>query len=452
LEIEGGRPLLGSTHVAGSKNAALPIMAASLLADGPIELVGVPRLRDVEMLTTLLESLGSEVRGFGGEPGSTHRPAAPGLQIRSVDDQQVEVATDIARHFRASICVLGPLVARRGLAVVPLPGGCSIGDRPIDLHLRGLRALGARIHVERDRVVAEAGRLRGARIDMLGPQGPTVTGTANVLCAATLARGRTVIDGAAREPEIVDLGRFLVGLGARIRGLGSSRIVIDGVERLGAGTHRIIPDRIEAGTLLLAAVATHGEIVLRGAPVADMALLLRLLRQLGADLTVRESDVWIRATRRPRALSAVARPFPGLATDLQAQLITVLAQADGRSVIRDTVFPDRFAHLEQLRKFGAQIERRGSTAYVSGTKRLAAADAVATDLRASAALVIAALAACGRSRVVRAELLDRGYEKFDEKLRSLGARVERYEGCTARKVESAESQQVRCSDTVCTVA
>lgn len=415
FRIIGGTPLHGTVRASGSKNAVLPMMAASLLAEGPVRLQGVPWLADVDTLALVLSDLGVAVT----------RASEDGLLLETVDPSPIRARYELVRRMRASFCVLGPLLARRGKAVVSLPGGCNIGDRPVDLHLEGLAALGARLRLKRGYVVAEAERLRGTTIDLSGPGGSTVTGTANVLSAAVLARGTTTITGAAREPEIVDLGSFLVSMGARIAGLGTSTIRITGVEQLGGTTYRVIPDRIEAATLLLAAAITGGSATVSGVVPEHLAGVLEKLRAAGSQIELGPSQVTITANGRPRPIDVVARPFPGIPTDVQAQWTALLSLARGRSTVRDEVFARRFMHIAELNRMGAQIEHHDSAAVVTGVERLSGAGVTASDLRASAALVLAGLAAEGRTTVRHIHHLDRGYERLDEKLGQLGARIER---------------------------
>jgi UDP-N-acetylglucosamine 1-carboxyvinyltransferase len=411
FRIQGGTPLCGEVAVSGSKNAALPIMAASILASGTVWLARVPELVDVQTLSLVLGHLGVEVkRQFDGR-----------LEIKTVDPSLCRADYELVRRMRASFCVLGPLLARRGRAVVSLPGGCNIGDRPIDLHLRGLSALGAEIRVEHGYVVAKAKRLVGARVCLSGPQGPTVTGTANVLCAAALARGRTTITGAALEPEIVDLGRFLIALGARIDGLGTPTLEVEGQGELGGTTYTIIPDRIEAATLLLSAAITGGNATICGAAPEQLEEVLAALQRAGARVHCQGDRISIAPPARPQATNITALPYPGIPTDLQSQWMAWMARADGCSMIRDRVFSDRFRHVAELKRLGANIRHAGDVAVVSGVNRLSGAEVMASDLRASAALVLAGLAAEGETIVRRIYHLDRGYERFEAKLRGLGA-------------------------------
>ncbi len=418
--IEGDRQLTGRARVSGSKNAALPIMAAVLAADGPLQLSAVPDLADVHSLLRLLETLGVHAE----------RPAENQLDL-VVETTQPHVADyDLVRRMRASICVLGPLLARRGRACVSLPGGCNIGHRPIDLHLKGLAALGADIRVERGYVIAQATRLRGTSLFLGGPYGSTVTGTCNVMTAATLAEGRTVIEAAACEPEVVDLGNCLRQLGAKIEGLGTPRIEIDGVDRLGTAQHRVIPDRIEAATLMIAAAITGGHIEITPVRPDHLVAVCEVLERTGVRIERSTGDDGLPAlvATAPAALVATtltALPYPGIPTDVQAQLMALLCRAEGISVVTDKVFPDRFLHAAELVRLGARIVREGPTAVIHGVPRLSGANVMASDLRASAALVLAGLAAEGTTTVRRIYHLDRGYQRLDEKLNRLGGQVTR---------------------------
>ena len=415
FRILGGRRLYGTVRAGGSKNAALPMMAAAILADGPVRLEGVPRLADVDTLSLLLEQLGVEVR----------RTEDDALRLRTVDPQPVRADYELVRRMRASFCVLGPLLARRGKAVVSLPGGCNIGPRPVDLHLAGLVALGADLRIEHGYVIAQAGRLVGTTVPMAGPRGPTVTGTANILSAAVLAEGRTTISGAAVEPEIVDLGRLLNSLGAKIDGLGTPVLQIDGVRRLAGGCHTVIADRIETATLLLAAAITWGEITVTGTVPGHLAAVLGKLAQAGCHIAVQDDRITLTAADRPRALEITAEPYPGVPSDVQAQWMALLSLADGRSTVRDLVFRSRFLHAAELNRLGARIELGDAAAVVQGVGHLTGAEVTASDLRASAALVLAGLAAQGETLVHEIHHLDRGYQRLDEKLNLLGADVRR---------------------------
>jgi UDP-N-acetylglucosamine 1-carboxyvinyltransferase len=415
LVVRGGSPLVGRVAVSGAKNSALPIMAAALAAEGRSVLWGVPDLMDVDTLADLLRSLGMHVgRGQQGE-----------LYLEVHDERACVADYELVRRMRASVCVLGPLLARRGRACVSLPGGCNIGDRPIDLHLKGLAALGAEIRVERGYVIAEARRLKGNSIYLGGPFGSTVTGTCNVLAAATLAEGLTTIEAAACEPEVVDFGRYLIAMGARIDGLGTPFLRIEGVERLRGAEHAIIPDRIEAATLMIAAAITRGDVLLDNVRLDHMTAVLEKLREIGVRIEPAGSAVRVHAAEPLRAADCIALPYPGVPTDIQAQLMALLTGVPGISIVTDKVFPDRFMHLPELVRLGARIRREGASAIISGVAQLSGACVMASDLRASAALVIASLAADAESVVRRIYHLDRGYDRLEQKLNRLGAQIRR---------------------------
>jgi UDP-N-acetylglucosamine 1-carboxyvinyltransferase len=411
LLIHGGEPLSGEVAVSGAKNAALPILCAGLLVPGALELDNVPQLQDVATTLKLLERMG--VRTGRQGPRVT-------LDASSVTD--VEAPYDLVKTMRASILVLGPLLARFGQARVSLPGGCAIGQRPVDQHIKGLQALGAQIDIEHGYIVARATRLRGARIvtDMV-----TVTGTENLMMAAVLAEGETVIENAAREPEVVDLARALNALGARVAGAGTDRIVVHGVAALHGGTYRVMPDRIETGTFLCAVAATGGELRLTGCAPDTLDATLEKLREAG--LAIETGTDWIRATMRgrPRAVNVRTSPFPGFATDMQAQLMAMNCIAEGTGVITETIFENRFMHVQELQRLGADVDIQGNTVIVRGKPGLSGAIVMATDLRASASLVIAGLVAQGRTLVDRIYHLDRGYDRMERKLAAVGARIER---------------------------
>lgn len=433
--VSGGRPLEGHLTVSGAKNAALPIMAAAILSDGIVTLDSVPALVDVQTLAHLLRTLGLRV-----EPSVPPVIGAdtPPLELEVLDSHPCVADYELVRRMRASICVLGPLLARRGRACVSLPGGCNIGDRPVDLHLKGLAALGADISVERGYIQARATRLRGTSIYLGGPFGSTVTGTCNVLSAAVLADGVTTIEAAACEPEVVDLGRCLISMGARIEGLGTPFLRIEGVDRLQGTRHRIIPDRIEAATLMLAAAVTAGDLTISNVRLDHLTAVVEKLGEMGVAIepvppadssetsdTAAEPGVRVRRTGALRACDLVTLPYPGVPTDVQAQFMATLTLANGLSVVTDRVFPDRFLHAPELARLGARIRREGPTAIVAGVDRLSGANVMASDLRASAALVLAALAAEGETVIRRIYHLDRGYDRLEEKLRAVGARIER---------------------------
>ena len=416
MEVTGGRRLEGRVRASGAKNAALPIMAASILADGPMRLKNVPDLMDIRTMGRLLTVLGVRVER---EPGGD-------LFLECTSTRKSEAPYRIMKTMRAGICVLGPLVARRAKARVSLPGGCAIGDRPVDLHLKGLRTLGARLDIEHGYIVGSAKRLRGTEMYLGGPFGSTVTGTANILMAAVLAKGVTVIDSAACEPEVQDLCRVLVKMGAQIQGIGSPRLVIEGVDRLTGCEHTVIPDRIEAGTLLLAGAATGGDVTVEGARWNDLFALVHMLREAGAEVEHFDDTIRVRSRRRLKSIDVTTLPFPGFPTDLQAQMMAMLASADGISVITEKIYPDRFMHVAELTRMGARIRKEGNMAVVHGARCLSGAPVMASDLRASAALVIAGLVATGKTTISRIYHLDRGYEKIEQKLRGLGAKIRRF--------------------------
>lgn len=415
FRVQGGACLQGRTNVGGSKNAALPIMAAALAAQGVTRLRSVPDLVDVRTLGTLLTSLGVETRR---DPDGT-------LRLEVLDERSCVAEYDLVRKMRASICVLGPLLARRGRACVSLPGGCNIGDRPVDLHLKGLAALGADIRVERGYILAEARRLRGASIYLGGPFGSTVTGTCNVMAAAALAEGTTTIEAAACEPEVSDLGEFLNRMGARISGLGTPFLQIEGVDTLTGTDHTVIPDRIEAATLMIATAITRGNVLLGNVRLNHLTAVLEKLREIGVTITAESDGVRVSAPQELRSADCIALPYPGVPTDVQAQLMALLTNAPGISIVTDKVFPDRFMHAPELVRMGARIRREGPSAIISGVPQLSGASVMASDLRASAALVLAALAASGESVVRRIYHLDRGYDALEQKLNHLGAGIVR---------------------------
>jgi UDP-N-acetylglucosamine 1-carboxyvinyltransferase len=411
LAIQGGLPLRGEVRVSGAKNAALPLMCAALLTESPLRLANVPRLRDVSTMLQLLAQMGVAVERDGDsvllDARRLERPVAP---------------YELVKTMRASILVLGPLVARRGAAQVSLPGGCAIGQRPVDQHLKGLEALGAEVAVEQGYITARAKRLRGTRhaMDMV-----TVTGTENLMLAAALAEGRTILENAAREPEVVDLADCLNAMGARVRGAGTDVITIDGVERLGGASHRIMPDRIETGTFLAAAAATRGAITLRDTDARLVGAVIAKLREAGARVEVADATIRLEMAEQPRSVSVETSPYPGFPTDMQAQLLALDAVADGTAVITETIFENRFMHALELARLGADIEIAGHAATVRGVERLQGATVMATDLRASASLVIGGLIAEGETVVDRIYHLDRGYEAIETKLAALGARIRR---------------------------
>jgi UDP-N-acetylglucosamine 1-carboxyvinyltransferase len=429
LHIRGGRPLSGEIAISGAKNAALPELCAALLVATPLTLHNVPRLQDVHTTLRLLRQMGA-VATWGDEAAATgHAPnerdgAAHTLTIDAGPVNNPVAPYELVKTMRASILVLGPLLARFGVAIVSLPGGCAIGSRPVDQHIKGLQAMGAQITVERGNIIAKTSRLKGARIttDMV-----TVTGTENLLMAATLADGETVLENAAREPEIPDLAELLISMGARIEGHGTSRIRIQGVDALHApaAPHRIIPDRIEAGTFLCAVAAAGGDVVLRQARAEHLDAVIDKLRETGAQIDSGDDWIRIRAHARPRAVSFRTSEYPAFPTDMQAQLMAVNCVADGAAKISETIFENRFMHVDELKRLGADIQIDGHTAVVQGVSRLSGARVMATDLRASASLVIAGLVAEGATEIDRIYHLDRGYEAMEARLRQLGADIER---------------------------
>jgi UDP-N-acetylglucosamine 1-carboxyvinyltransferase len=413
FRIHGPCRVSGKVEAAGAKNAALPEMAAALLTEEPVELLGLPRLRDVRTLTRLLGHLGVESEARTDGALRLHCSGSV-----SVDDAPYE----LVKTMRASVLVLGPLVARLGHARVSLPGGCAIGVRPIDQHLAGLETLGATVELEHGYVTARASRLRGGHFRFALR---TVGGTENLLLAACLAKGTTVLENCAREPEIVDLARLLTAMGAHIEGAGSDRITIEGVERLGGARHRVIPDRIEAGTYLLAAAATGGDLEVAGAMAADLAPLLEKLAASGCEVEPCDGGVRLRRLAELRRCDVSTAPHPGFPTDLQAQFMVLMTQARGVSTLRETVFENRFQHVPELARMGADIQLNERTARITGPTPLSGARVMATDLRASASLILAGLAASGETVVERIYHLDRGYERMELKLQTLGVRVER---------------------------
>ena len=416
LIIRGGRPLQGEVAISGAKNAALPELCAALLTAEPVLLTNVPRLQDVSTTLKLLRQMGA-VADWTDASGHT-------VSIDAGPVNSPVAPYELVKTMRASILVLGPLLARFGVAVVSLPGGCAIGSRPVDQHIKGLQAMGAQIAVERGNIIAKTTRLKGARIttDMV-----TVTGTENLLMAATLAEGETVLENAAQEPEIPDLAEMLIAMGAQIEGHGTRRIRIQGVDKLHAPKvpHRIIPDRIETGTFLCAVAATGGDVVLRGTRADHLDAVLEKLREAGVDIETGDDWIRVRATGRPRAVSFRTSEYPAFPTDMQAQFMAVNCVAQGVAKISETIFENRFMHVNELVRLGANVQIDGHTALVQGVAGLSGAAVMATDLRASASLVIAGLVADGETRIDRIYHLDRGYDGMEAKLRGLGADIER---------------------------
>ena len=415
IVVCGGRPLNGRVRIGGAKNAALPIMAASIMVRGAVLLHRVPRLSDVDMMARILRALGVTVEWVGPDK----------LLLVPQDDGTTEAPAELVRQMRGSICVLGPLMATRGRAALPLPGGCVLGPRPVDLHVQALRTLGAQIDDSRSRIEGHAPRLHGSRLNMAGPYGSSALGTANALMAAALAEGRTVIEYAAREPEIQDLARFLIACGARIQGVGTGVLTVDGVEHLTGTEHALIPDRIEAGTFLAAGVATGGCLTVDDVRVEHLTAILNVLHAMGASTEVGTDTVTINRAGPIQPTDFVTGTYPGVPTDMQPQLGAVLCHAQGVSAVSEGVHPQRFTHVPELTRMGARIAVGEAYAEVYGGERLHGACVTAADLRAGAALVVAGLAADGISTVSGIDQIDRGYEELDVKLASLGAEIRR---------------------------
>jgi len=411
LIIHGGRRLAGEVTVSGAKNAALPLLFATLLAPGPHRIGNLPRLRDISTAERLLAELGAEVDSSNGS-----------VQVTTEQINSMEAPYELVRTMRASVLVLGPLLARYGRARVSLPGGCAIGARPINLHLKGLEAMGAEIRLDHGYVEASATRLQGARIYL---DIPTVGGTENLMMAATLARGVTVLENAAREPEILDLANALQGMGARIEGAGTDTIVIEGVDELAPMDYRVMPDRIEAGTFLVAAAMTGGRVGVMGSRSEHMEALLSKLEEAGAAVATDAQTLWVSGPEEIKSVNIKTQPHPGFPTDMQAQFMALMSLGKGTSMITEAVFENRFMHVCELQRMGADISIEGHTATVKGVAGLLGAPVMATDLRASASLVLAGLAADNTTEISRIYHLDRGYEKLEEKFRSLGADIER---------------------------
>jgi len=414
LRIVGGKRLQGSIAVRGAKNSALPILATSLMSDAPCSYRNVPLLRDVQTQVKILNTLGVETQWRG-------------ISTRLRDSYNSTAPYELVKTMRAGVLVLGPLLAKRGEARVSLPGGCVIGERPIDLHLRGMEALGATISIEHGDIHAKAprGGLRGAEIYLGGGFGSSVTATANVLCAAALARGTTVIECAACEPEVADLAACLNAMGARIRGAGSPHIEIRGVRRLRGADWRVIPDRIEAATFVVLAAITRSKLAITGCRPEHMLAFLDVMRQMGITVQRKGRTLTVLPSERPKASDVVTLPYPAFPTDCQAQTMALSALADGSSLLTERIYPERFMHAAELKRMGAQISVSNGQAVVQGVKRLEGAEVMASDLRASAALVLAGCAAKGETIVRRVYHIDRGYERIEERLRKLGARIER---------------------------
>jgi len=416
FRIEGPVRLLGAVTVNGSKNASLPIMAAAILAAGKSVIKAVPNLSDISLFCELLRQLGSKVSG--NDDGKLY------IDSTVIDNPVGEY--EIVRRMRASICILGPLLARCGRAEVSMPGGCAIGDRPVDIHLRGLRELGANIHLKNGYIIADAPHgLTGKEVFLGGPFGSTVLGTANVLMAATLAKGRTVIESAACETEIAQLAKCLNKMGARITGIGSPRLVIEGVKQLNPAEFVVSADRIEAGTFMVAAAITAGELKLGNCRLDDMMAVVDKLRNIGVTVDAAGNGCVVARSGVLKPADITTQPYPGFPTDLQAQFMALLALADGNSIIIEKIFPDRFMHVAELNRMAANLRKEGPVVIIAGVKKLMAAEVMASDLRASAALVLAGLAAEGTTVVNRVYHIDRGYERIEERLNPVGAKITR---------------------------
>ena len=414
--VHGGASLEGSVNVSGSKNASLPILAATLLTSEECVIRRVPDVSDTNYMLQILQNLGAEVERASGT-----------VVIKCEKIHRNEAPYELVRKMRASVCVMGPLLARQNRANLSLPGGCVIGDRPIDLHLRGLRALGAQVTVEGGNVNLEARfGLQGDTVDMMGKHGATVLGTDNVMMAAVLAKGTTIINGAACEPEVVDLANFLNSIGAKISGAGTPRIEIIGVPELGGVDHTVIPDRIEAGTFLVAgAMAAKNKITLRRVRSDHLDSVIKVLEQCGCKIETEGETITIGKAALPRGANINTEPYPGFPTDMQAQMCSLFATTPGISVVKDTIFPQRFMHASEMKRMGADIQVDDGTAVINGVEHLSGAPVMASDLRASAALVLSGLTAQGKTEISRVYHIDRGYEHIDDKLAALGAQIDR---------------------------
>jgi len=411
--IHGGQQLSGSIKISGSKNSALPILAATLLTREPCILHRVPDLSDTNYMVQILTHLGAQVERASGNVSVT------------ADKIDAVAPYDVVRKMRASVCVIGPLLGRCKEATVSLPGGCIIGDRPIDLHLKGFEALGAAVRVEGGNVKVFAPRLTGAVINLRGKFGPTVLGTDNVMMAAVLAEGTTVIEGAAQEPEVVDLANFLNKMGAKIEGAGTRRLIIEGVKELHGAEHDIIPDRIEAGTFLVAGAVCGKGITIKRVEPSHVTAVTDALSSCGFKIDATADSITVSPNGSTKPLELATEPYPGFPTDMQAQMCALLSTTDGISVITENVFPQRYMHVAELKRMGAQVQLEGATAIIQGVDHLLGAPVMASDLRASAALVLAGLKAEGTTEVGRVYHIDRGYEHLDDKLSELGAHIER---------------------------
>ncbi|MFH1678165.1 MAG: UDP-N-acetylglucosamine 1-carboxyvinyltransferase [Candidatus Omnitrophota bacterium] len=412
LIIEGGRRLKGQVEVSGSKNALLPILAATLLTDEPCSIKGVPNLRDTITMIKILRALGKNVDFKNGK-----------IFVKSTGHVSTVADYKLVSTMRASFCVLGPLLAKYKKAKVSLPGGCVIGLRPVDLHLKGIKALGASVNIDSGYVGVQARRLKGCHIYLGGSFGSSVLATANVMMASMFAEGTTKIESAACEPEIVDLAKFLIKMGAKIKGFGTPLIQIKGVKHLHGAEHKIIPDRIEASTFIIAALITRGEIMIRNVIWQHLGAVLDKLKQMGADIQKKDRGLKVRITQKLKPVNITTLSYPGFPTDVQAQMMSLLSLVPGISIITEKIYPDRFMHIAELDRMGAHIQRQGPHAIIEGVRQLSGAKVMASDLRASACLVLAGLAAQGQTAVSRIYHLERGYDNLSEKLRKLGAGI-----------------------------
>ncbi|MHC4995856.1 MAG: UDP-N-acetylglucosamine 1-carboxyvinyltransferase [Planctomycetota bacterium] len=420
--INGGKRLKGTVRIGGAKNAALPLMAAALLADGPVTLRDVPKLSDIASMVRLLRELGCEVE---------HDDDCT-MRIEVKDESNSHARYEVVKTMRASICVMGPLLGKRGVAKVSMPGGCAIGDRPVDLHLRGMEAIGGQVHLEGGDIHVTAPELVGKHVFLGGPFGSTVLGTINVMSAATLAEGVTVIEQAACEPEVTDVAEMLNAMGAKITGAGTPRMTIEGMDSLSGCDHTVMADRIEAGTFMMASAITNGDIHIENCPMDTLTATIDRLDAVGVTLDVIKNHddplrqtIAVASARSLHPITVTTQPHPGFPTDLQAQLMALLTLADGNSIITEKVFPERYLHVAELSRMGALLYRQGPTVVVSGVKKLVGAPVMASDLRASAGLVLAGLAAQGTTTINRVYHIDRGYDKLEKKLQALGGDIER---------------------------
>jgi len=415
LVIEGGHKLAGEVSISGAKNSALPIMAASILIEDDVIIDNVPNLEDVKTLSQLLDKLGKKVEFSNNK-----------MVIRTVSEEEFEAPYEITKKIRASIAVLGPLLAKRKKAKVSFPGGCAIGPRPVDLHTKGIRVLGASVKIEHGYIIAEAQRLTGGLVNMLGINGTSVVATENIMMAATLAEGTTVIDNAAMEPEVVDLANFLIKCGAKIKGHGTNTIIVEGVKKLKGCEYKIIPDRIETGTFILAVMMTNGEILIKDCEPNHLTEPIRVFKEMGADIQITSKNtISVKGKEKYEPANVTTLPYPYFPTDLQAQLMAVLTKAKGISVITEKIFQNRFMHAYEMNRLGADITIDGTLAVIKGVEKLYGAPVMASDLRGGAGLIIALLGAEGTGELLRVYHVDRGYEKIEEKLSKLGGKVKR---------------------------